>query len=274
MQKQTKAITIRDIVLSKGAARTRKLNAFLKTCTERQRAFLLFYGFNPLIIPDDCVFTEEIMDKIYATIKDVKDFRKWDSLGDTMRDLYLKMYITRESAGKALSYISAYVTKIDDAIAAANIINKALTFVPEGEKICAFSSMKEEYNKTSTLAVEGDTAEVGIVFNTDTQKAEADTTEARKMIDVAVSQYIGMIGELKAFEISFDKLAESIGEDAYWIYPDRLDVFLWVFREENTFTIAYKNRLPNIDIDIPMLKDAPINQYSYNYLERTLSEWM
>lgn len=274
MEEQNKQITIGEIVSAKGTARTRKLNEFLKTCTERQRAFLLFYGYSPMIVPEECLLPEKWRNKIVKSVKDAKEFYKWDSLGDTMRDLYLKLYITREGAGKALSYISAYVAKIDAAIAMANTINKALAYIPEEDRLDAYCDMQDDFNRTSTLAIEGDTAEIGIIYNSSRKIAEADTTDTDRIIKVAVGQYLDVIGDIKTFEVVFDELAETIGEDAYWIYPDRLDSLLWVFRKEDTFTIAYKDRLPNVDIDIPMLKDAPIIQYTYDYLHNELKEWI
>lgn len=274
MEEKEKIITIGDIVHSKGAVRTKRLKEFLKTCTERQRAFLMFYGYSPITVPEDCILPYKYRNTVIRSIINVDEYSKWERLGDTMRDLYLKLYITREGAGKILSYISAYVAKIDDAIAAANIINKALAYIPKEDRLETFQSMQEEYNKTSTLAIEGDTIKTSIVFNSRTKKAVADTKETYKMIKVAEEQYLEMIGELKAFEKVFDSLAVAVGEDICWIYPERLDILLKVFRKEDTFTIAYKDRLPNVDINIPMLKDAPINQDAYEYLNNVLAEWI
>ena len=205
--------SIEDILISDGMARSRRLNAFLKDCTDQEKALLLFVGTNPNELQDGQMLTEAEKKKINDAVKDKKAFNRYTDLTNEMRDIWLRTFAEMQACSKALFYLTACAIKIDDAIGATSVCNKALACIPVEARAELGNSMMAALDKGESIIMEGDVFSVGFYYDAEQNLMLADVEDVEIVMKDGIAFLVEKLSIIKA-------VASSL-----WDFISKVDVF-------------------------------------------------
>lgn len=266
-------VRIEDILLiPSGTARTRRLNTFLKGCSEKERALLWFVGTNPNSLERELLLTDAEEKKIEKSIKDNQEFVRWSAMTDMLRDIWIRSMVPTEQVSKALCYLTACMCKIEDCVKMADTCNMLLEKLPKGERDNMGAAIEKRIDTDSKVIMEEDEFTTFCHYDPEQGKMLADIEDPVSIMEDGIETLKVFISDVKSIEKVLKEFAAS---GVLCGYEDFILAGIWaevekIRRDERFIIYTHKGHHPSL----PKYKDVPYNEASYLVLKSDLEEWM